>query len=140
MSFVPNPVPWVKQLSSYTQCICKDCFDDPAWFAFDCALRTQFSSNLHMITTQTLLDWTCEPHKTFLEQWSVKRHNQSFKDYVYKKMIHVNKEELHAHDCLQNTKQPRSACVSTYQESVKHNDRSIKRSRSATRTRHTRTN
>lgn len=137
-----NPVAFAEQVASaYTHCIC-DNVDDPAWSTFDIALHTHFSSRLQIVNTQTLLDWTCEPHKTFLNKWGVKRHNQSFKDYVYQQMIHVTQENVHAHDCNDckpqsnnNTRQTRSVSVSPSNKSAKHNSRSPRRSRSLPRTR-----
>ena len=88
-----------KHIRQHTKCI-YDSVDDPAWEPFDKMLRQHFSTpqQHHCVVTHTLLDWFQTDHKAFLESWSPKRHNKSFKDYVFSQSFDFDKE-LQQTDC-----------------------------------------
>jgi deoxyribodipyrimidine photolyase len=92
----------MKHLKAYTECI-YDKVDDIAWERFDTQLHKAFPSNRRQcVNTHTLLDWSDDAHMSFLSHWSPKRHNQSFKDYVFSHSFSFA-EDCHANDCRKRT-------------------------------------
>lgn len=88
-----------KHVHKHTKCV-YDQVDDPAWDVFDDALRKHYPTpeQLQLVVTHTLLDWRTPDHKTFLDSWSPKRHNKSFKDYVFSQSFEFD-TELAQTDC-----------------------------------------
>jgi deoxyribodipyrimidine photolyase len=85
-------------IKAFGTCYC-DRVDDPAWFSFDKALGTQYDkTRLHLYPTQTLLDWQDTEHHSFLAQWSHKRQNQSFKEYVFSQSFDFH-TQIHQNEC-----------------------------------------
>lgn len=86
-------------IRKHAKCV-YDQVDDPAWDVFDEALHKHFSApqQLQCLVTHTLLDWRTPDHKTFLDSWSPRRHNKSFKDYVFSQSFEFD-TELAQTDC-----------------------------------------
>lgn len=112
-------------IKAFGTCYC-DRVDDPAWFSFDKALGTQYDkTRLHLYPTQTLLDWQDTEHHSFLAQWSHKRQNQSFKEYVFSQsfdfhtQIHQNEcnTTFLNHDRSRRTRSNRHTHLNTHQQS-----------------------
>lgn len=90
-------------LKKFTSCI-YDHVDDDAWCTFDNRLKEVFyTPHLHCIHTHTLLDWTHSDHCAFLGRWTPKRHNQSFKDYVFSKSFSFS-EDCQVNNCHKRKK------------------------------------
>ena len=88
-----------KYIHRHSKCV-YDRVDDPAWASFNKMLYHHFKSaqQLMCVSTHTLLDWNQTDHKTFFDSWVPKRHNQSFKDYVFSQSFDFAKELAHT-DC-----------------------------------------
>ena len=92
----------MKHLKAYAECI-YDKVDDIAWESFDAQLHKAFPSDRRQcVNTHTLLDWSDDEHMSFLSHWSPKRHNQSFKDYVFSHSFSFV-EDCQKNDCRKET-------------------------------------
>lgn len=93
-----------QHVDMHAKCV-YDQVDDPAWNEFDDALHKCFPTpeRLQCVVTHTLLDWRLSNHRAFIDSWSPKRHNKSFKDYVFSQSFEFD-TELARTDCRTENK------------------------------------